>query len=431
MSKFKFIFSLIIFTMLLGAWMPINVINPNQYLTSSSAPSLENINAWSEYNNNYANGELVTPSIGDQNLNVVADVGNVNADATDFLGYTEAFDLDGTNDCLHGTGTSFDDTGSFSACSWANLDLQNGGVLFSKFNSTASDKSFYVAAQTAGEIDFVVHYDDSDGAVTLDTGTDTGTNLNDQNWHHVCAVYDQTATSLAVYIDGNGIGYTVDSNLSARNNSATADLSFGATDCSGTPANLLNGKMSGFFYQPVALTENQIKEHYCISAGIQCNKDRSGNISILDGRKNNGQYYVYPTADFTVTATAIGTPATGYKIYIPSDGKYKISANLFLRAQDAAAAQVFGILRARIVGGASGDSEIPGAYVTTYFDITSAAGNLTLGNKYDQRLIQTVIYAKKDDIIQVEAWKSSATSTALLEYNSDSDEPYIMWEKLD
>ena len=116
-----------------------------------------------------------------------------------------------------------------------------------------------------------------DGNVFLSIPEDE---VTDGNFHHIVTVYDQSATSIALYVDGICRGYTVDSNLSARNNSATVDLTFGGTDGSGTAANFFDGSMADMFYKKTALTADQVRKVYAAASQKFCTETDGGSVYI-------------------------------------------------------------------------------------------------------------------------------------------------------
>ena len=95
-----------------------------------------------------------------------------------------------------GTGLEFVGT-SFTLEAWVKCDLTNSsstGMIFAKADSL---KANYELSITDEQVRFEWSIDDTTGVSVKATGT-----LRDNAWHHVAAVWDQTASEGRIYIDG-------------------------------------------------------------------------------------------------------------------------------------------------------------------------------------------------------------------------------------
>lgn len=199
------------------------------------------------------------------NSNTLTNISSTPFTATDPFGNASSCaDFDGSADCLHATGTAFDDTGSFSTGAWIYPHRGSGTneMIISKLSSSDANRSFYLMRGNSGtELYLMVYYNDSGGYVP--------TKIDDyvipQNeWSFVCGVYNQSAETLELYVNGEVVASVEDSNLSSRNNSSGADLTIGAYDGSGTPDEFFDGRISNAFYAKYAMTSWEIQQKYAV-----------------------------------------------------------------------------------------------------------------------------------------------------------------------
>lgn len=352
--------------------------------------------------------------------------------STNHLGTVAYTKFNGTDDYLSTTDATFDTADEdFTFYAWVRADaIASDKVIASKYE-VSGNKISWQLKMDAANLYFGVSYNGTNQVALF--GPDRNI-LGDLKYHFVAITYDYVSANeswMLMMVDGNIVGYQKNATAGqgSRYNSADSELKIGARS-NGGAEQFWAGDIDEPGYKKTALTPNQLRKIYNAGSRKFATIDGNGKVATIDGRKNNGEYYIYPAAAFTITATAVGTAATGYRLYIPEDGKYKISGNFMFNVSDAAAGTTSSSMSLRIVGGSAGTTEIPGAYALQVLDLVTAGGNNTPGTIV-QHFLDTIIYAKTNDIINVETWKSVATNSAVLDYVSDNYEPFFAWEKLD
>jgi hypothetical protein len=402
------------------------IVNTNSLLGSTYFP--DTVDLFACHNNGLADYDG-TNWIGGQNF---TENGTGLTASTNQLGITSYCNFNGTDDYLSNTDPTFDTPDEdFTFYAWVRADaIADNKMIASKCEVNGGKISWQLFMDDRS-IYFGVSYNGTNAVALAGPSRNI---LGDLQYHFVAITYNYVSANeswMLMMVDGNVVGYQKNAvaGQGSRYNSSDSELKIGARSNGGAEM-FWAGDITEIGYKKTVLSSNELRKVY--SAG--CRKfvtiDGNNKIAIIDGRRNNGEYYVFPTASFTVTATAVGTAATGYRLYIPEDGKYRIGGNFMLRADDAAAGATTSSMSLRIVGGSSGTTEIPGAYALQVFDLVTAGGD-NIPSAIGQHFLDTIIYAKANDIINVEAWKSVGTATAVIEYVSNNYEPFFVWEKLD
>jgi hypothetical protein len=192
---------------------------------------------------------------------------------TDIMGSAnKCANLDGTNDFLYAAGSDFDDSGSFTAGFYIYPHRTGTNETFiGKYSTTNAQKSWLVQrTDTGSKLEFVVWYNNADGYINIRVDDEV---IPSNIWSQVVAIYNQSTTSMQVYVNGVLVMSAVDAvNLGARNNNTTAKLTIGALDGSGTPSNFYDGLINCAFYCKYAMTQKEVEHlyatRYAAPAGI-------------------------------------------------------------------------------------------------------------------------------------------------------------------
>lgn len=197
------------------------------------------------------------------NSNTLTDIGTVNFGSTDIMGGTEGVRLvnPANSECMHATGTDFDDTGSFTVGGWFRLlDTGVTEMIMSKYGAVNANKSWYLTQSVAGVIELRVYYDNAGSSKFVSTPAKVYEGTDE---HHLfIGVYDQTQKSIKLNINGQTKGYLENASLAARNNSAVYDLTIGALDGSGAPTWFSDSQISNCFYCDWAMKQEEINLIY-------------------------------------------------------------------------------------------------------------------------------------------------------------------------
>lgn len=413
-----------------------NDLDTDHLLNSSDFRSTTNLYGWHGFSGVYADAAAIdTDWIGSEGLKAISSAGITTT--TNHLGDDEALDLDGTNDAVYWDTTTADTANeNFTVAFWCKLGRTGSNeIVVSKYIGVNTGNSFYINYNAAGALVYDIHYDAAGGTEGL-TLNDMDSELVDDGSHHFAIMYesDTAASNMGLYIDGMCRGYKISSNLATRNNTSTSKLTFGGYG-NGTATLPTQCQMTDMLYAQTAMSSDDIRKIYAAGSGKKAIESRDNKVSILDSSKNNGHYYVIPTSNEVITATALGTavPTTsgpGYNIYIPETGRYKVKAQFTVSVEDSNAAISKNYIYTRLTGGPNGTTEIPSAYAQFILlvDYDSESPDTAY---FTTLTIEKIIYATKGDLILLQAWKNADTSTATVRTDSNSAESYIMWEKLD
>lgn len=183
--------------------------------------------------------------------------------------------FNGTSQCVYmnsATNTSQTNPNTFSVEAWFRTSAKSNGKIigFGNVRNTAADTTYdrHLYLDKDGRIVFGVY----PGAVKL-ASTAAGTNYADNAWHH--AVGTLSSAGQKLYVDGelvdtnsgvttaeNTTGYwkVGCGNLSNWQNAATADA--GSTNLDYSGPNYFTGQIQYAAVYTVALTAQQVKEHY-------------------------------------------------------------------------------------------------------------------------------------------------------------------------
>ncbi len=404
------------------------IVNTNSLLGSTYFPDTVNTFAW--HNNGLADFDG-TNWIGGQNF---TENGTGLTASTNHLGAVAYSKFNGTDDYLSNTDATFDTSDEdFTFYAWIRADaIADNKMIASKCEVNGGKISWQFFMDDI-HIYFGVSYNGTNQVALVGPSRDI---LGDLQYHFVAITYNYVSANeswMLMMVDGNVVGYQKNSTAGqgSRYNSSDSELKIGARS-NGGAEQFWAGDITEIGYKKTVLSPNELRKIYAAGCKKFVTIDGNNKIAIIDGRKSNGEYYIYPAASFTVTATAVGTAATGYQLYIPETGKYRVKAQLALEVADTAASATVDRIYTRLTGGSSGTTEIPGAYTGIILDLTTSGGitnapsplMLVLSN-------EIIVYASVNDIINVEAWKDAGTNEAQLYYSGNVFEPYLMWEKLD
>jgi len=343
--------------------------------------------------------------------------------STNHLGLTSFCNLNGVDDFGSSTAAAYDGTDSFHCEAWIKPDDQTGEqTIMSKYN-TATEKRSFDFRLSVTDIDFEVWYGDNTSiAVTANIKTE----LLDGNYHHVAAIYNQTNTSLAILLDGKIVAYTIDANLSARQNSADAIFEVGARD-SGGAEQFLAGDITEISYQDIASDVlawvNIARKIYaagCQKLVTEETANVSGSkVSIHDGRVSDAIIKAFiNTPDTAVTSS--WEDATGFKVYAPEDGLYRITTEFTGRVYDN------GGTSAALYTGLSSDgsTEIEGTVKYTSFNNSNTSFFI-----YMPFHKSFITYLSANDPITLRV-KDGADDDCIIECAANENENYIQIEKI-
>jgi hypothetical protein len=287
-------------------------------LTSTQLPTLATTTSLFAWHMNGVALDL-TNWVGDT-LNLL-EVGTITS-GTNHLGNTTYCNFTGSS-CVYASSSEFD-TANEAFTVWAVFNTTNTGknTIASKFDNTNANNSFDFYLDDTG-LRFQVYYDASGNAVSL-----IDKNINryrDGYFHFVSAsYYDLGSTGLMILeVDGNIVDYTVSSNLGVRNNSTGAELTFGGSDGSGTPANFFTGQLLEFGYYKERLTFNEKRKFFITGRSLKAYTGNNSRLFITGENGPLGKVSTILTASFS-HATGTFTSITSTNLYIPKDGKYRI-----------------------------------------------------------------------------------------------------------
>jgi len=295
-----------------------NKIPPNILLTSANFINVTDLYGW--HNNgsaDYDDGDWVGAKALTEN-------GTGLSTSSNQLGLTAFCNFNGVDDFLSSIDAVFDGTDSFRCGGWIRPDDQTGEQsLISKYNTATTKRSFDLRLSTTS-IDFEVWYGDNT-SVTLSTVPSL--EILDGNYHHVEGIYNQTDNSLSISVDGKVSGYVINANLAARQNSADADLNFGARANAATDQ-FYAGDLTEFYYQDLSDDTlawiNNSRKVYAAGSGKLCTEDINDVVRILDGRTYINDYMIFILATYNIETDGTSNLATGYQLPIVEDGYYEL-----------------------------------------------------------------------------------------------------------
>lgn len=251
-----------------------------------------------------------------------------------FLGTQTYSNFNGSTDYLEATGSNFDALNeSFTIWAWLKNESATGNhAIMSKGNADANERSFllYIASNS---LYLDVNYTNGgSGNIVGITGDITG-HVND-NYHFVAAVYDTSNGSLKLFYDGKDIGYSINSDLIGnRYNSSATELRIGNRDRT-TDDMYFIGDILEVGYKKDVLDSNELRKIYAAACRKFVNVDGDGKVAILDGRKNNGSFELIPANVTDIANYSVMGDVTGFNLYVPENGMYKIRCQSSVRIDD-------------------------------------------------------------------------------------------------
>lgn len=179
--------------------------------------------------------------------------------APDNIGSGNCLDFDGVSDWINVPDSpSLNTTGDLTIEAWINL--QTTAVqqwLVSKYNS-APDASYTFIIQNNSTLQFFIQ-----GTAALGSNmwvNTTSAPLNVGEWQHVAAVFDASASTMNIYV--NGIDQPVTLNGSQTSiNSTTLAVGIGARNA--TSATYFDGQIDDVRIWNIARTQQEIQDNMC------------------------------------------------------------------------------------------------------------------------------------------------------------------------
>lgn len=206
------------------------------------------------------NGELYLKAAGSTNAGaiVVYDSGSWRTFANDAVAYTNNYsvDLDGTNDYMTaGTISALNSASAFTISMW--VKLSSSGSTPQRFIETTGGIYGGISFYQSGSVDLLIGKGSSD----YDYIRSTNTNLRDDAWHHLVAVYNGSTPSAAIYIDGVASNDYQRSTMPTTTNSAAGGSAHIGSSNNGSSA-FVNGLMDEMAIFNAALSAADITAIY-------------------------------------------------------------------------------------------------------------------------------------------------------------------------
>jgi hypothetical protein len=322
--------SLLIFSLFFAicgfANLGINTINTSTYLSELYFDNTNGLYGWQEFSGSYSNTNTISGWIGNNNLTVYSPNGNLNA-TNDHLGRSNALSLNGTDQFLYDTSSDFNNTNESISCGgWFRFDptgLGSDQALISKWEQTAGDyRSFALFYNSPTNLQFSLSEDGSVAGVTNPLTLDLeDAGLNDNKFHHIQFMYNQSDKSVMLQVDNTVRDYKVNSNLSVRFNDANSSLAFGAIDVENTPQWFFKGDMADVYCKVNdGLTANEGRKVGVAGAQRQAYIDGQGTVQIPGKKK------VVLTVD-SQKDLPYSTSFNFLNMYIPENNLYNIIVN--------------------------------------------------------------------------------------------------------
>ena len=191
-------------------------------------------------------------------------------------GIVPFLDFDGVNDEADSPDAAFWSTtlDAFSWLAWINLRDATSSTIMAKYTESGNLREWRFHTTSGDDLQMIISDENAAGNETIDTLTDVA--LTENNWIHVVATYDGSATvgsgtpgtGLVLYVDGVAVAVTaVDdaSFVSGRDTNSLVTLGVG------NGSNFFNGRMAGGPLGPAVvqavLTPEAVKRVYNIGRG--------------------------------------------------------------------------------------------------------------------------------------------------------------------
>jgi hypothetical protein len=179
--------------------------------------------------------------------------------------YGNGADLEaGESDYLNitdGDQTGLDITGDFSISMWVKPEtLVDQYTIAARWSGGVGD-SFLIRYQTAGNFQMFNRLSGSTSSTTVSYTMSTAT------WYHLVFLYDASAGSFQVYVNGTSQG--TGTGLETSMDNATVPFSFGAVKTDATPDKFFDGVIDEAGMWSKVLTSDEISDLYNAGSGLQ------------------------------------------------------------------------------------------------------------------------------------------------------------------
>jgi PKD repeat protein len=176
-----------------------------------------------------------------------------------------AYRLPGTSSSSLVNSTARNSQDNISTEAWFKTSSNNGGHLIGFDSSSSGGSSFadrHIYLSNNGQVNFAV----KPGGIVRSL-TSPGT-YRDGSWHHVVGTL--SGAGMALYVDGSQVGFTATAKSGQAFGTRTGYWRIGGDSLSGLPnrpsSNNLAGDIDEVATYPVALTAQQVQEHYTLGA---------------------------------------------------------------------------------------------------------------------------------------------------------------------
>ena len=165
--------------------------------------------------------------------------------------------------------TGLDITGDLSTSCWVKVESDPSGthIIAGKSKDDSDDRSWYLAyVENSGKkIRFLTN---NTGAPAGNAIGDISQTLTAGTWYHICSVYDASAGSCVIYVNGSSIGTIGSLKTSLYNGDAPFQLG-ATTGGSGTSAGFFDGLIDQFGIWSKTLTGTEVTALYNSGLGIE------------------------------------------------------------------------------------------------------------------------------------------------------------------